>query len=66
MVVEKRAKDAEQLATRILEDSEQRVIEMEHLKLELEKAKDAENQAKKKLAALVSNSANVVSIKYYT
>lgn len=52
-MVEKRAKDAEQLASRILEDSEQRAKEMDMLKSELERAKDAEIAAKKKLTALV-------------
>lgn len=54
--MEKRAKDAELLASRILEDSEFRTREMEHLKVELDRAREAENSAKKRLASLVSRS----------
>jgi len=54
LVVEQRAKDAELLASRILEDSEQRAQEMERLIQELEKAKEAELIAKKKLTSMAN------------
>ncbi|XP_067943468.1 merlin-like isoform X1 [Watersipora subatra] len=65
LLVEKRAKDAELLAARILEDSEQRAKEVDTLKQELERARDAELVAKKKLTSLLypqfnSTSDNVV------
>ena len=60
MIVEKRAKDAEMLASRILEDSEQRAKEMEGLKQELERAKEAEISAKRKLTSLVCTVSGVV------
>lgn len=53
MAVERRAQDAELLASRILEDSEHKVREMDSLKQELEKAKDAEQAARKKLTSMV-------------
>lgn len=53
IMVEKRAKDAELLASRILEDSEQRTKEMEVLKQELERARESELTAKRKLTSLL-------------
>lgn len=62
LVVEKRAKDAELLASRVLEDSEFRTREMEQLKGELERARKAENSAKEKLASLVSSKITSTSL----
>lgn len=53
MIVEKRAKEAELLASRILEDSEQRAQELETLKQELERAREAEITAKQKLTSML-------------
>jgi len=53
-LVEKRAKEAELLASRILEDSEQRAREMEILKRELERAREAEILAKTRLATMAA------------
>lgn len=49
MVMEYRAREAEMIATKILEDSERRAREAEQLKIDLVQAKMAEQSAKEKL-----------------
>nr|KAG5694285.1 hypothetical protein BaRGS_032003 [Batillaria attramentaria] len=52
MIMEHRAREAELIATKLVEDSERRAMEAEQLKEELVKAKTAERVAKTKLLEL--------------
>ncbi|XP_033748463.1 merlin-like [Pecten maximus] len=49
MIMEYRAREAEMIATKILEDSERRAVEAEQLKIDLVQAKMNEQSAKEKL-----------------
>ncbi|XP_069135893.1 merlin-like [Argopecten irradians] len=49
MIMEYRAREAEMIATKILEDSERRAVEAEQLKMDLVQAKINEQSAKEKL-----------------
>lgn len=55
MVMERRAREAEMIAARIVEDSERRAKEAEQLKEELMKARFSEKLAKEKLQDLTKN-----------
>ncbi|WAR03573.1 MERL-like protein [Mya arenaria] len=62
VMMELRARDAEMIATRLLDDSEQRAQEAEKLKEELRQARLAERLAKEKLLEVSRGSVNIDSL----